>query len=148
MHRLIRWARRDDLEGVRDFLTRANLGTEGLNEETAEGFLLMEDESGRLKGILGMEVFEEEGLLRSLVISQGQAEQDLFILMEQMVKLAAEKGLNSLFLATNKHAAIPFFEWIGFQQVEQEELPLELSRSEHIRHLLSVDNSLFLKYKL
>ncbi|WP_462410224.1 GNAT family N-acetyltransferase [Neobacillus sp. Marseille-QA0830] len=150
MQMLIRRAKRDDLDGLREFLGRANLGTDGLNEETAECFLLLEDKNGALKGTLGMEVFieAEAGLLRSLVVSPGQADQDILILMEQMVKLAKEKGLKSIFLATNKNSAVPFFEWIGFQQVEREMLPVGLSDSDHIRHLFSVDNSLFLKYDL
>ncbi|WP_042463589.1 GNAT family N-acetyltransferase [Neobacillus dielmonensis] len=148
MQVLIRRGGRNDVVGLREFLGRANLGTDGLNEDTVDCFLLMEDENGGLKGTLGMEVFEEAGLLRSLVVSPGQAEQDIFILMEQMVKLAKEKGLKNLFLATNKNGAVAFFEWIGFAQMEREKLPLELSRSEHIRHLLSVDNSLFFKFEL
>ena len=65
-----------------------------------------------------------------------------------MVQLAKEKGMNGLFLATNKSVALPFFELMGFQRVEREELPSEFYHSEHIRHVLNVDNSLFLKFSL
>jgi len=148
MQALIRRANREDLGSLRAFLARAGLGTDGLTEETIDYFLLLEQEDGRLKGSLGMEAFTEFGLLRSLVVSPGQAEKEIFVLFDQMVQLAKEKGMNGLFLATNKSVALPFFELMGFQRVEREELPSEFYHSEHIRHVLNVDNSLFLKFSL
>jgi N-acetylglutamate synthase-like GNAT family acetyltransferase len=148
MQALIRRANKQDLGSLREFLSRANLGTEGLTEETIEYFLLLETEKGALKGTLGMEAFAEFGLLRSLVVTPGQAEKEIFVLFDQMVQLAKEKGMKGLFLATNKSVALPFFELMGFQRVGREELPTEFYHSDHIRHVLNVDNSLFLKFSL
>lgn len=148
MQVLIRCANKEDLGGLREFLTKANLGTDGLTEETVEYFLLLEDEDGRMKGTLGMEVFANCGLLRSLVVSPGQAEKDIVLLITQMMQLAKEKGLRSLFLATNKGVAMPFFELLGFEKVERDQLPAEIYYLEHIRHVINVDNSLFLKFSL
>lgn len=148
MQVLIRKAGKEDLDGLKEFLSRANLGTDGLNEETVGSFLLLENENGDLKGSLGMEVCEEYGLLRSLVVSAGQAEQEIFLLFDQMVALAKEKGLASLFLATNKGGALPFFELMGFEKVGRGELPVGFYQSEHIRQVLNVDNSVFLKFNL
>lgn len=148
MQALIRCANQEDLNHLREFLTRANLGTDGLTEETIEYFLLLEDENGVIKGTLGIEAFAEFGLLRSLVVSPGQAEKDIYLLINQMMKLAKEKGMKSLFLATNKGGALSFFELLGFQKVGRDELPAEFNGSEHIRHVFNVDNSLFLKFSL
>lgn len=148
MQSLIRRANKQDLGSLREFLSRAKLGTDGLTEGTIDYFLLLENEEGVLKGTLGMEAFAEFGLLRSLVVSPGQAEKEIFVLFDQMVQLAKEKGMKGLFLATNKSVALPFFELMGFQRVEREELPTEFYHSEHIRHVLNVDNSLFLKFSL
>ncbi|MBV7505183.1 hypothetical protein KW850_07935 [Bacillus sp. sid0103] len=148
MQALIRRAKKEDLGNLREFLTRAKLGTDGLTDETVDYFLLLENEDGTLKGTLGMEAFTEFGLLRSLVVTPGQAEKEIFVLFDQMVQLAKEKGMKGLFLATNKSVALPFFELMGFQRVEREELPSEFYHSEHIRHVLNVDNSLFLKFSL
>ncbi|MEH7074384.1 GNAT family N-acetyltransferase [Neobacillus drentensis] len=148
MQALIRRANKEDLGSLRSFLSRANLGTDGLTEETVDYFLLLETEDGTLNGSLGMEAFTEFGLLRSLVVSPGQAEKEIFILFDQMVQLAKEKGMKGLFLATNKSVALPFFELMGFQRSEREDLPSEFFHSEHIRHVLNVDNSLFLKFSL
>ena len=148
MQAVIRCANKEDLNGLREFLTRANLGCEGLSEETVEFFLLLEDEDGAIKGTLGMEVFADCGLLRSLVVSPGQAEKDIVLLITQMMQLAKEKGLRSLFLATNKGVALPFFELLGFEKVARDQLPDEMYSLEHIRHVFNVDNSLFLKFSL
>jgi amino-acid N-acetyltransferase len=95
-----------------------------------------------------MEAFNEHGMLRSLVVSPGQADREIFVLFDQMVQLAKEKGMKSLFLATNKSVALPFFELMGFQKIEPETIPTEFYSSEHIRHVLNVDNSLFLKFSI
>jgi N-acetylglutamate synthase-like GNAT family acetyltransferase len=148
MQALIRVAKKQDLGKLREFLTSANLGSDGLTDQTVEYFLLLEDEEGNLKGSLGMEAFGEAGLLRSLVVTPGQAEKEILVLFNQMLQLAKEKGLKELFLATNKSAALKFFDLLGFQRTERAELPTEFYRSEHIRHILNVDNSLFLKFSL
>ncbi|WML41656.1 hypothetical protein RCG19_08400 [Neobacillus sp. OS1-2] len=150
MQAMIRKANKQDLGSLREFLSRANLGTDGLNDETVDYFLLLENEDGTLRGSLGMEAFAENGLLRSLVVSPGQADKEIFLLFDQMVQLAKEKGMEHLYLATNKSVALPFFELMGFQQLdlEQEELPADFYHSEHIRHVFNVDNSLFLKFSL
>ncbi|MEH7481961.1 hypothetical protein V7157_12965 [Neobacillus drentensis] len=148
MKALIRRANKQDLGSLRQFLSRANLGTDGLTDETIDYFLLLENEDGTLKGSLGMEAFTEFGLLRSLVVTPGQAEKEIFVLFDQMVQLAKEKGMKGLFLATNKSVALPFFEILGFQRVDRAEIPSEFYQSEHIRHVLNVDNSIFLKFSL
>jgi N-acetylglutamate synthase-like GNAT family acetyltransferase len=148
MQAVIRKANKQDLESLQAFLSRANLGTEGLNEETVNYFLLLENSDGSIRGSLGMEAFGESGLLRSLVVTPGQADKEIFVLFDQMVLLAKEKGMKSLFLATNKNVALPFFELMGFQRIKREELPTEFHRSKHIRHVLNVDNSIFLKFSL
>lgn len=148
MQALIRKAKQEDLGNLRAFLAQANLGTEGLTSNTVGCFLLLEDENGTLKGTLGIEVIEEFGLLRSLVVSPGQAEKEIFILFDQMVQLAKDKGMKSLFLATNKSVALTLFDLLGFQRIGKGDLPSSFYHSEHIRHVLNVDNSLFFKFSL
>ena len=148
MESLIRKAGKEDLGNLREFLERANLGTDGVNEESIGCFLLLEDEEGTLRGTLGMEAYTDFGLLRSLVVTPGQAEKEIFVLFDQMVQMAKEKGMQSLFLATNKGTALPFFELMGFQKIGRGDLPEQFYGSKHIRHVLNVDNSLFLKFSL
>jgi N-acetylglutamate synthase-like GNAT family acetyltransferase len=148
MQVLIRKANKEDLRCLREFLARANLGTDGLTDETVGYFLLLEDEDGTLKGTLGMEVIEDFGLLRSLVVSPGQAEKEIFVLFDHMVQLANERGVKSIYLATNKSTALTLFDLLGFQRIGRGDLPLPFYHLEHIRHVLNVDNSLFLKLSI
>jgi amino-acid N-acetyltransferase len=148
MQAVIRRASQNDLSKLKEFLTEANLGTSGLSEEMVEYFLLLENEEGKLVGTVGIETLGEKGLLRSLVVSPGQAEKDIWLLIGQALQLANDRGMKELFLATNKTGVLPLFELLGFKKVKEQELPQELYQSEHDRHILSVDNSLFLKFSL
>jgi N-acetylglutamate synthase-like GNAT family acetyltransferase len=147
METMIRMATEQDLPNLVNFLEKANLGTEGV-KETVEYFLLMEDENGSLRATLGVEPFGENGLLRSLVISAGMKENEILALFEQILRLTKEKNISNLFLATNKHTSVPFFEMLGFSTIEEEDLPEDLYQSEHIKNILTVDNSVFLKFQM
>lgn len=145
---IIRVANKQDLPELKMFLSRAGLGTEGISEEAIEYFLLLQDKEKAWKGTIGIEPYRRNGLLRSLVISSGQTEQELFLLFEQALALAKGKNLENLFLATNKNIAVPFFNMLGFQLIEKNELPKELSDSLHIKHMFNVDNCIFFKLAL
>ncbi len=148
MQTLIRQANRHDLEGLKEYLAKAGLSTEGLTEKTAPYFLLLENEDRSWRGTLGIEPFRSSGLLRSLVVASSQAQNDILLLFQQALVLAKEKNFEDLYLATNKHAAVSFFQFLGFQLLEEKDLPEELSRSAHIKSITAVENSLFLKMSL
>jgi N-acetylglutamate synthase-like GNAT family acetyltransferase len=145
---MIRRANGDDLVSLKAFLARAGLGTQGLTEEAAGYFLVIENEDRTLRGTLGIEPFQENGLLRSLVVTSGQAENDIYLLFQHAFLLAKELGIVTLFLATNKNGSVQFLQILGFQVVDKDELPLELSQSAHINHIMNVDNSIFFKFSL
>ncbi|MCQ6281765.1 GNAT family N-acetyltransferase [Bacillus sp. EB600] len=145
---MIRRANGDDLVSLKAFLAKAGLGTQGLTEETAGYFLVIENEDRTLRGTLGIEPFKENGLLRSLVVTSGQAESDIYLLFQHAFLLAKELGIVTLFLATNKNGTVQFLQILGFQVVDKTELPQELSQSAHINHIMSVDNSIFFKFSL
>lgn len=148
MNVIIRRADRQDFPQLRKFLTRAGLGTEGISEGSIECFLLLETEDRTCKGTLGIEYFQKSGLLRSFVISPGQAENDIFLLFEKAIALARAKRIQNLFLATNKSMAVPFFKILGFQMIDKNKLSEELLVSSHIKSISNVNNSLFLKLAL
>jgi N-acetylglutamate synthase-like GNAT family acetyltransferase len=147
MQLTIRRGEKTDFTKMVEFLTKAGLSTEGLTEELQGGVILAEDREW-IRGCLGMEQYGGSGLLRSLAISPGMGEQDLLAMFEQMLLLAAERNITALFLATNKRNAIPFFEMIGFKKIVKNELPSEFFNSIHVLNVLSINNSVFLKYSL
>lgn len=148
MEAFIRRANKEDTADLREFLAKAGLGTEGITEETAEYFLLLENEDKSWRGTLGLEPAGENGLLRSLVVAPAQAKTDIFLLFEQALRLAKEVNIQHLFLASNKSSAISLFELLGFQLIDPNELPASLLVYDHIKHISNVDNLLFLKLSL
>jgi N-acetylglutamate synthase-like GNAT family acetyltransferase len=146
MEALIRCAGKEDEKKLTAFLEKANLGTDGISE-SINYFLLMEDEEQNIKATLGIEPLGSVGLLRSLVLSERASEKDLLLLVEQILRLARERELNSLYLATNKKGSSEFFKLLGFQD-EKGALPEDLCRSAHVQHILTVDNFSFLKLSL
>lgn len=147
METVIRYANNQDIEFLTNFLERANVGIEGI-KDAIDYFLIMENEFGDIRGTLGIEPWGKVGLLRSLVLAPKSTDKDILVLFEQILKLAKEKDLTSLYLATNKMASVQFFKLLGFEEEEKSELPEILFQSEHVRQIRSVDNSVFLKLSL
>ena len=144
MDMVIRCAEAEDLLKLISFLGQAKVGTNGV-EETLDCFLLIENELAEIMATIGIEPMGDIGLIRSLVMNSQATEQDFHLLFEQIIKLAKEKGIMDLFLATNKAGALNLITQMGFQMVGKEELPEVLFQSEHVLHILTVDNSIFLK---
>lgn len=144
---MIRWAQVNDTKRVISFLEGAGLGTDGV-EESIEFFLILENESGKITGTLGIEPIGDLGMLRSFVMTEEGDEHQLLLLFEQMLLLARNKQLQSLYLATNKEASLQFFSMMGFVIEEKEQLPGELLYSKHVKHIFSVDNSKFMRLKV
>ena len=147
MEALIRRAGREDLPKLVAFLKKAGLGTDGV-AESIEYFLMMEDERGGIKASLGIQPSGNTGLLRSLVLTPGIAERDLFTLVEQIFVLAKDKKLTSLYMATNKEGSIRLFNLLGFLPIPAKDLPVEISELDHVKRIFSVDKSIFLAFKL
>lgn len=144
MASIIRTAMVGDLGRLMDFLEKVNLNTNGI-AEMLDSFLMMEDENGAVKATLGMERFGGSGLLRSLVMRADTSENDLLRLFEEMFFIAKNQEIKELYLATNKLGAMKFVGVLGFQTVDKDQLPMAFVGSEHVKHILTVDNSVFLK---
>ncbi|WP_075983198.1 GNAT family N-acetyltransferase [Bacillus massilinigeriensis] len=147
METLVRGGKVEDVDKLIAFLNEARVGTEGV-ESGIEYFLIMEDKDGNIKATLGIEPLGSYGLLRSLVMTSVLKEQDILVMFEQILRLARERQLTTLYLATNKSKSLDFFQVIGFEKEETEELPKELMHSKHVQYILSVDNSVFMRLNL
>lgn len=143
----IRIATFEDIDILKSFLDKAKLNTKGINE-MIDTFLIMEDEEGQMKATIGMEPFGESGLLRSLVVTANTSENDLLYLFKEMFLLAKNKEIKDLYLATNKLGPMKFVGVLGFQPVDKDQIPIAFLSSEHVKHILNVDNSVFLKHSI
>ncbi|WP_102273603.1 GNAT family N-acetyltransferase [Cytobacillus massiliigabonensis] len=147
METIIRCAREEDSTRVELFLEEAGLSKDGV-QASIDYFLLMENQIGDIKATLGIEPLGKVGLLRSLAMRPDRTEKDLSLLFEQILILARDRQLNTLYLASNKKSSLEIFRLIGFTEEIIENLPDELFQSEHVKHILTVDNSFFLKLSI
>lgn len=143
----IRFANHGDIEKIKSYLTLAKLATEGI-EDYIDYFLLMENARGEILATLGIEPSGSIGLLRSLVMSDKLKEADILLLFDQMLALAKEKSLSTLYLATNKPASVGFFQMLGFRPLDSKAVPEPLTQLNHAKHIFTVDNSIFMELKL
>lgn len=147
MRSQIRMAVKQDTVKILAYLEKANLGTEGI-KDLIDYFLLMEDHEGEVIATLGIEPAGECGLLRSLAISPAVREVDVLRLFNRMLELAKQKSLSRLYLAVNRPESLTFFEILGFKTVEKENMPEHLVNLNHVQHILTVDNSVFMEFNL
>ncbi|MEH7383883.1 hypothetical protein V7147_00520 [Bacillus sp. JJ1521] len=139
----IRTANEQDIEKVTAFLGQAEVSTDGI-DSIIDHFILLEDAEQKILATLGIERIEQDGLLRSLVISPGVDQTNLLTLFKSAISLAKHKELHHLFLATNKQASIQFFEMLGFKQADMTELPDYIKESNHISQLLEKTDPMFM----
>jgi N-acetylglutamate synthase-like GNAT family acetyltransferase len=145
MATIIRAAESKDLNEMKSFLGQAKVSTKGL-EEQIDHFILMEDLDGSLLGTLGIRRIEQDGLLRSLVISPKVEKTNILEMFQQILKLAKDKELERLYLATNKIVSIEFFTLLGFHRKELDVIPRHILDSEHVTESLQVEETVIMEF--
>ncbi len=124
----LRPARQADLEPVRRLLAQCGLPAEGLETAFPDGYAVVES-AGDVVGAAGMEVYGEDGLLRSVAVAPGRRGDGLgALLVRNRLEWAARRGLRGVYLLTT--TAAEFFEWMGFRRIERNTVPEEIGASE------------------
>ncbi|MEI2367082.1 hypothetical protein [Niallia circulans] len=142
MH-IIRQAEIGDLERIAAFLTKAEVTVERL-QEWLDCFLLMEAETDQtLIGTIGIEPFGKIGLLRSMVLSKGTVE-DILFLIHQALKLAKDKDLDAIYCKVHNPHSMQLFHLLGFQAIEEENIPAALKESNTVKSVFTVGKSHFM----
>jgi amino-acid N-acetyltransferase len=114
----IRPASRVDVPQICRLLIQSELPTIGV-EECVENFVVAQDKNGSLVGVAGLEVYGENGLLRSVAVDlpfrgkgHGRA------LVDAVLQNGKAKGLRRIYLLTDTAQA--YFNGLGFQDVGRE----------------------------
>ncbi|MCS1352312.1 GNAT family N-acetyltransferase [Mechercharimyces sp. CAU 1602] len=130
---LIRRAEERDITPICQLLCQAGLHEEGVDKHIDHFLVIEREEDEQILGAVGIEVYGDEGLLRSFVIESevwnGKVGLELFgaaLSFAQYLRLTKVY----LFAGVTKR----FFEEAGFTQVPWEVLPVELKKSDHIHH--------------
>ena len=121
---MIRKAVPSDLPTIRTFIEKTELD---FVQELI--FILVEDEQRELIGVVGIQEIQNIGLLRSLVLVPHFPVEKIVTFLESILQIAHKNNYKSLYLATNNKGSIRLFQLLGFMEIEQQELPLELKLS-------------------
>ncbi len=109
-----------DYRKIKEFIIRS----EAVFEESSL-FITVENEQKELMAVMGIQMFDQLGLLRSFVFTLSFPTEKLPIFLEKALVVASENGCEKLYLATNKEKSVPFFEAFGFSDLEDIQLENE-----------------------
>jgi amino-acid N-acetyltransferase len=120
----LRQARPSDWNGIRELLVDSGLPCEDLGRDRLDGFLVAED-GGCLVGLIGLDIFDTTGLLRSLVVAGPARRAGLGGKLVGSLEAAAQAaGITELWLLTID--AERFFQRHGFDIVERAVAPADI----------------------
>ncbi|MFM9910039.1 MAG: arsenic resistance N-acetyltransferase ArsN2 [Chitinophagaceae bacterium] len=91
-------------------------------------------EADKLQGLIGLEIYGDSGLLRSMATSPLHRNKGIAtLLVTKLLGYAKTLGLKEVFLFTE--TAAEFFQKRGFQYIRREEAPEDISQSSEFTHL-------------
>lgn len=124
----------DDLDGARSLLSALDLPVEGLGDQFARGYVVAVAGAGAVVGLGGVEVYGENGLLRSVAVARScQGSSIGRAIVEDRIAWARRLGLDSLYLLTE--TAPGFFERLGFRRVTRASFPQAVQASSECSQL-------------
>jgi N-acetylglutamate synthase-like GNAT family acetyltransferase len=123
----LRAATNGDLQRIKSFLRDNGLPDLGV-DSWIQNFIIAEDQTGNWVGIVGLELYGESCLLRSVAVdakSRGRGYGR--ILVNAALGNARAKGLKRAYLLTDD--ASEYFERLGFQIVDREDVDASVKAS-------------------
>ena len=110
---------------VEALLTEAQLPVSDLSSSLSRNLLGVR-ESGRLVGVVGIEVYGDVGMLRSLAVASARRNAGLGVsLVSNAEAWAAEQGVKALYLLTT--TAAEFFARLGYEAIPRSEAPAAIA---------------------
>lgn len=117
----IRTPREEDLPILRTLLDNSGLPSSDLTAAHLDHFIIL-GQSGRIAGSIGMEVFGEDALLRSLAVdTMMRGEGYGYRLLQLMEERARDAGVRRLYLLTT--SAADFFAYHGYAPADRAGVP-------------------------
>lgn len=140
---MIRKAKQVDRERIYQVVGQAGLQTSGIHENV-DNFLIMEEEqSGALIAVVGFEIHDQRGLLRSFVMTQKTDQLNILELVRAVIDFSKKNGLKTLFLCTKQHASVELFKFLGFEKAV--DIPVEIKGFGHF-HNINKENPIIMHY--
>jgi amino-acid N-acetyltransferase len=125
----IETAQRGELPRIHELLEEADLPVAGVDH--AESFLVAREQE-RLVGCIGLEVYGDVALLRSLAVRPETRGSGLGkLLVERLLETASARGVSVMYLLTT--TAAEYFPRFGFEPIPREQADPRLQASEEFR---------------
>ena len=120
-------ANANDLDEIHQLLQLVNLPIGGVKKHL-DNFLVLKDNSTKVRGCIGLELYSEYALLRSAAVHPENQNQGIGKkLTEEIITYAKNIGIKKLFLITN--TAEEYFKKKGFTVVQKNEIPASVKQS-------------------
>lgn len=130
----VRPVRRVDWVRLRRMLKSADLPVQGVEAGAKGQFLVASSVDGLIGGLVGLEIHDSYGLLRSLVVAEWAMGCGLGETLVRAIEVQAKaRQAKGLFLLTTTAAG--YFERIGYVRTERSVLPEPIRRSEEFTRL-------------
>lgn len=114
-----------DWNEIRNLLTANRLPTQGALNHL--GHFTVATDNGRVVGVVGMEVYGDSALLRSLVVTSNMRHRKIGRrLLKYSIERAVSKQVSVLYLLTASAEATAFFSDFGFETMPRADMPTKL----------------------
>ncbi len=124
-----------DLKQIVAFLKEQELPTEDINPHNLKNFFKLADEN-EILAIAGLELYEHDGILRSLAVRDHVQERGLGTKMVRFIeKMAEDSGITRLFLLTE--TAESFFKKLEYSKYDRSTVPTAVNQSMEFSELCS-----------
>jgi amino-acid N-acetyltransferase len=133
-----------DKKKVLDLLKKAELPTDDLTNEKMKNFMIARGKDGSIIGVVGVEMYQESGLLRSLVVHPAYRGTGLGSLLTRKIEsFALHNGVKTLYLLTMTSAY--FFQRIGYEVTQRDNVPESIRKTEEFNNVCPVSAVCFFK---
>ncbi len=135
--------KKDEREVFR-LLSQAELPVKDLTHDKFKNFLIARAKDGSVVGAIGVEQYQDVGLLRSLVVHPSYREKGLGKqLVCELESYAKSKGIKNIFLLTI--TAADFFRKLGYEVIQRTHVPESISKTEEFKNICPVSAVCLLK---
>lgn len=132
-----------DLPGIRWLLAAEHLPFDDLTERSLKTFVVLQD-GKHVAGAVGIEVYEEVALLRSLVVAAELRRHGYGDQLTSAIEALAEKaGVKSIYLLTTSAEA--FFNRRGYRRIERSQAPAAIRETTQFSALCPASAVLMVK---
>lgn len=127
-----RFAQNEDVQKIATLLLENDLPVEGVDQHFND--FIVADEKGQLIGSVGLEVYGQYALFRSLAVDGGFRSQKIGkALFEQIKAHALSKNVRTFYLLTT--TARDYFLRLGFMETERSKAPRQILETQEFQCL-------------